>query len=370
MSPAALHQELETFRNGQGGEALEQIQRLVLENGQLRLGVAQLIRRVDEADQALRAMTRERDEARQQNAALSRALARFQERGKASVKQVEGEPGPIPPPATDGGRAIAGESEGQTAGEPGQAGADPTDRVPRQQQPRNDFPSSERMLQLAGVAAGEGASGALRPSTTPRSKSGASADAALAADLPVAFEAFYLANASRYQEYAQAQLGSEQAAQGVVEDTFAFIAMNWQQFLGQERPAAWAWTILRDGVMEQVTMAAAKRATVTRVLQGARTTLEATDSELGLYAAISVLPERQFDVIVLRYVLGYSDDVISDLLGISYSAVRVHAVRARRRLAGALEARNSLSKPRPDPAPKITLRDSRGPNGTVAEAQN
>ncbi|MEU6289893.1 hypothetical protein [Streptomyces sp. NPDC046988] len=44
---------------------------------------------------------------------------------------------------------------------------------------------------------------------------------------------------------------------------------------------------------------------VRATLEHMRTQLAATDSPLGLYPAIATLPERQFDVIILQYVLGY-----------------------------------------------------------------
>lgn len=57
---------------------------------------------------------------------------------------------------------------------------------------------------------------------------------------------------------------------------------------------------------------------------------------MGLYAAISRLPERQCDVIVLRHVIGYSDAQIAALLGVDEVTVRSHASRGKRKLAAAL----------------------------------
>ena len=57
------------------------------------------------------------------------------------------------------------------------------------------------------------------------------------------------------------------------------------------------------------------------------------ESELGLYTAIAHLPERQYDIVVLRYVLGYTDEQISYCTGIKISTVRSNARHAKRRLA-------------------------------------
>ncbi|WP_308251465.1 RNA polymerase sigma factor [Streptomyces albireticuli] len=45
------------------------------------------------------------------------------------------------------------------------------------------------------------------------------------------------------------------------------------------------------------------------------------------------LPERQYDVIVLRYVLGYPTSRVAEIMGISPATVRSHVRGARRRLA-------------------------------------
>ncbi|ARZ66683.1 hypothetical protein SMD11_1018 [Streptomyces albireticuli] len=74
-------------------------------------------------------------------------------------------------------------------------------------------------------------------------------------------------------------------------------------------------------------------AAFTAVRDATRTRLQALESRLGLYAAITRLPERQYDVIVLRYILGYPATRVAEIMGISPATVRSHARGARRRLA-------------------------------------
>jgi RNA polymerase sigma-70 factor (ECF subfamily) len=57
------------------------------------------------------------------------------------------------------------------------------------------------------------------------------------------------------------------------------------------------------------------------------------EESLGLYTAIRGLSERQHDVIILRYVLGYSDQRVAFLLGIDPKTVRSHVRFAKQRLA-------------------------------------
>jgi RNA polymerase sigma-70 factor (ECF subfamily) len=54
----------------------------------------------------------------------------------------------------------------------------------------------------------------------------------------------------------------------------------------------------------------------------------------GLYTAIAELPNRQFDVIVLRFILGYSAARIAWLLGLKNErTVDYHIRRAKERLS-------------------------------------
>ena len=57
------------------------------------------------------------------------------------------------------------------------------------------------------------------------------------------------------------------------------------------------------------------------------------ESALGLYTAIAGLPERQYDVIVLHYVLGYPSRRIAHIMGIKADTVRSHRRLARQRMA-------------------------------------
>ncbi|GGP00045.1 sigma-70 family RNA polymerase sigma factor [Wenjunlia tyrosinilytica] len=75
-------------------------------------------------------------------------------------------------------------------------------------------------------------------------------------------------------------------------------------------------------------------ARVTRVvLESVREEFAAMESHLGLYPAIARLPERQFDVTVLRYVLEYPTDETARIMGVTETTVRCHHAAARRKIA-------------------------------------
>ncbi|MCD9146107.1 RNA polymerase sigma factor [Streptomyces albireticuli] len=64
-----------------------------------------------------------------------------------------------------------------------------------------------------------------------------------------------------------------------------------------------------------------------------RTQLQVMESSLGLFTAIASLPSRQYDVIVLHYVLGYPCSRIANIMGIKPDTVRSHRRLARERIA-------------------------------------
>nr|WP_268256793.1 sigma factor-like helix-turn-helix DNA-binding protein [Streptomyces spiralis] len=48
---------------------------------------------------------------------------------------------------------------------------------------------------------------------------------------------------------------------------------------------------------------------------------------------MAALPERQFDVIILQYVLGYPSKQVANIMGINAGTVRTHRRLARKRVA-------------------------------------
>ncbi|MFD6532161.1 sigma-70 family RNA polymerase sigma factor [Streptomyces sp. NPDC060184] len=155
-------------------------------------------------------------------------------------------------------------------------------------------------------------------------------------------EAFYDLYARAHLRYAHTMLGSKQAALAVVRRCYSHLALNWNNVLLEENPEAYAWKLLKQRVETHLRMTGRpSRAVQTAAFQQAvRATLEAgrrqfavMESPLGLYAAIAGLPERQFDVIVMHYVLDFSSTKVADVMGIKPDTVRSHRRLARERIA-------------------------------------
>ncbi|MET9111858.1 RNA polymerase sigma factor [Streptomyces zhihengii] len=138
--------------------------------------------------------------------------------------------------------------------------------------------------------------------------------------LPVDFEAHYLMNQEAWHAYALHFLRTNDAAEEAVHRTFLEILRHWDALLGEPDLQQQTWAILRRVVMDEC-------------LQDYRAELVAMDSGIGLYPALGKLPQRQFDVMVLRYIFDFDTKRIAWYLGVTQSTVDYHCRKARERLA-------------------------------------
>ncbi|MFB7382888.1 RNA polymerase sigma factor [Kitasatospora purpeofusca] len=156
----------------------------------------------------------------------------------------------------------------------------------------------------------------------------------------IEFDAFFEHYHQRYLDYARAQLtlSEPEQVQDLVEDVFAHLGADWDQVLTRPNPVGHAWGLLRFAVenerrrrgevlmlVEQsVFMDAANRAT--------RPVFEALEDGLGVYHAISRLPERQYDALLFNRFLEYSTADTAAVMGISPGTVRVLVHQAHSKL--------------------------------------
>ncbi|MFE4856633.1 sigma-70 family RNA polymerase sigma factor [Streptomyces sp. NPDC056670] len=158
-----------------------------------------------------------------------------------------------------------------------------------------------------------------------------------ALDLPLDFEGFYLGHQEFFHAYAEIHLGARRAAEDVVHQVFLEILASWDE-------------LLQESDLEQLTLAVLHRHVYGRLqgegrspafvingpiaqnLRAVRKELEITDSSNGLYEAIAELPVRQFNVIVLRHLLGYKTSQIARFMGLDVRTVDYHARKGRERL--------------------------------------
>ncbi|MFP8888046.1 RNA polymerase sigma factor [Streptomyces mangrovi] len=168
----------------------------------------------------------------------------------------------------------------------------------------------------------------------------------LTVQLPAAFWAFHRQYYGAYREYARLQLGDAHSGSQLAHRVFMHLAMNWAGLMEEENPAACAWALLKEAVAAELEVqgrqaAIGDTAVLTRVtravLESYRQQFAAMETALGLYNAIARLPERQFDVVILQHVLGYTTERTAQVMGVSEGTVRSHCFHARRKLAKELQ---------------------------------
>lgn len=160
--------------------------------------------------------------------------------------------------------------------------------------------------------------------------------------LPADFRAFHQLHRPAYVRWAELYLGARADAEEAVDRTFEQLATDWPEVLRMDSPAGYAWTILKHRTIDAA-RARGRRPVVmdtaafeTRALHTAVDPIGELEESLSIYQAIRGLPERQHDVIVLLYCIGYSTAETADILGISVPGVRSTARYARHRLKEAL----------------------------------
>ncbi|MBQ0830518.1 RNA polymerase sigma factor [Streptomyces tagetis] len=160
--------------------------------------------------------------------------------------------------------------------------------------------------------------------------------------LALTFDAFHAYHRKLWMRYAHTQVGSSTSAESVVDTACARLKADWPTVLLQESVPRYAWMVLKEEVHRwlaerdlepQVGDAAFLTALQKLLLHEMRDELRVISQEIGLYAAISALPERRYDVIVLRFLLGMDDEEVAECLGIDAATVRSHIRHARRSLA-------------------------------------
>ncbi|MEU2779507.1 sigma-70 family RNA polymerase sigma factor [Streptomyces sp. NPDC007162] len=192
------------------------------------------------------------------------------------------------------------------------------------------------------------------PDAEPRS--GLSQSMFLPLDLPLDFEAFYLGHQEPFHAYAEVHFGTREVAEEVIHEVFLQIHAGWTELLSSGSLEQGAWAIMRRAVHDRLDREGRAPAFVINgpiaqalapALATARDKLQKMESTSGLYEAISELPNRQFEVIVLRYILGYPTAKVAWYVGIDERTVGHHLRRGKERLRVKLGLPDERKRPHP-----------------------
>ncbi|MFE3476245.1 sigma-70 family RNA polymerase sigma factor [Streptomyces bacillaris] len=156
--------------------------------------------------------------------------------------------------------------------------------------------------------------------------------------LPLDFEGFVLGHQAFFHTYAELHLGSRPTAETVVHEVFLEIHAAWDGLLQEDELERRTLAVLHRHVARRLAREGRDPAYVIngqiqQRLRALRGELELSDSRLGLYAAISELPVRQYTVIVLRYLIGHSTKQVARFMSLDERTVNYHCRKAKDRLA-------------------------------------
>ncbi|MFI9785497.1 RNA polymerase sigma factor [Kitasatospora sp. NPDC051984] len=163
------------------------------------------------------------------------------------------------------------------------------------------------------------------------------------------FDAFCETHEQAWLGAARACRLSDEQAHAVVDAVRDWLWGDWQMLLREAAPAASAWKVLKDEIAKAGLAATATgdehwphdqwRVAIRTAMHRMR--MEFTPDVLGTYEAILSLPERQQDVIILRYALDLRDETVAEYLGSTVGTVRSNARHAEDRLKEKLARRNA-----------------------------
>lgn len=159
-----------------------------------------------------------------------------------------------------------------------------------------------------------------------------------------AVSALFHTNYRRLVGLATLLVDDQETAEDVVQEAFAGLYCRWRQLRDPNAAITYLNRAVvnagRDHLRHRRRATAGHLALVPRpeALPSAEHDAVANDEADRLWRAISELPHRQRQVLVLRYYLDQNEAEIADTLGVSRGSVKKHASRGLAALARCLEA--------------------------------
>ncbi|NGO71856.1 sigma-70 family RNA polymerase sigma factor [Streptomyces boncukensis] len=163
---------------------------------------------------------------------------------------------------------------------------------------------------------------------------------------PLDFSAFHQMHRPKYIRWAERVLGCRAYAEDAVDEAFERLLRRWDEVLKKENPAAYAWATMKNCVCSHA-RSRRRRADLTEgaafdtiAVREAGDSIGELEQTMSVFAAISELPERQRDVIALRYCFDFSTAETAQELGITEAGVRSHERHAKKSLRGKFEVQS------------------------------
>ncbi|MEU2763224.1 sigma-70 family RNA polymerase sigma factor [Streptomyces sp. NPDC007094] len=180
--------------------------------------------------------------------------------------------------------------------------------------------------------------------TRSRSRKTPAALVVTAADRPdLSFTAFHQMNRASYVRYAETYLRHRQDAEEAIDSTFEHLLRTWDEVLLTENPAAYAWTVMRNKVVDHARARTRRPPLIdeaafnTVALRDAVDPIGQITESLALFRALRQLTDRQQDVMVMIYLQGMNASEVAAVLGMTSATVRStvrHSLRRLREILG------------------------------------
>jgi RNA polymerase sigma factor (sigma-70 family) len=176
------------------------------------------------------------------------------------------------------------------------------------------------------------------PSPRP-SQSSSSTRVTPGAYVDAAFDVFVQTNITGWVRYAHLHVGNLEDAELIAFETVLRLHESWEHVLGHQRNVSMHALALLRGEIERwrqdhgIADQLVENAAFLRAMHAAHHGFALLAESIGVFSAIARLPERQFQVILLRFVLGYSARETAARMGVSPSTVGSLTHYAKRTLA-------------------------------------
>lgn len=156
-----------------------------------------------------------------------------------------------------------------------------------------------------------------------------------------AYDAFVQSNIPLWIRFADLHVGNREEAELIAFEIAFQLHERWEHVLHQENVERHALDLLRGEIVRWcaehgVPGAMVPRAAFLRAMRASRRHFQILEESIGVFTAISQLPDGQYLVIVLRFVLGYEVKEVARVMGISPGTVATHTYHARQRLIAQL----------------------------------
>lgn len=207
-------------------------------------------------------------------------------------------------------------------------------RVPQTQAPRAAGPNGWKRVLSAGSVGTRAEREAVPDQNRPRLGVTSQGHWAPLSSDPSSFEEFYRAHLRSVAAVVYALTGSRWGAEDVTQEAFLAAHRKWERVSQYDRPDLWIRRVATNLAASRVRRSVAEAKALLR-LAGVRRSvpheLPAQDAEF--WQQVSLLPPRQAQAVVLRYVEDRPLGEIAEILGCAEGTVKSHLARGRAALA-------------------------------------